>query len=267
MIRKESESEIDIKFEKYFINQAQSEESSSLNDYPPFSSYDINQSLDLSETSFDTQALKGLFSESKKEEENTNKIFNVIYQEEIPILSNKENESTDTSLEMEISSFKRTRFGAKRRRRDNSDNIRKKIKGRFLNTTLIKRINTIVKNHGIRFYFAKFPQKFVSNISKIANKKLLDMTLLEIFETKEIYPFDELNNYNHNLKVIEKKEIRENSELKRILDKKYCELFDEYINSKEFYINEINRLKKNFGKSYIENYIYLSKHLIEFFEN
>ena len=126
MISKESKSDIDIKFEKYFINKDQSEESSSLNDYPPFSSYDMNQSLDLSETSFDTQAIKGLFGESKKEEENTNKIFNVIYQEEIPILSNKENESTDTSLEMEISSFKRTRFDAKRRRRDNSDNIRKK---------------------------------------------------------------------------------------------------------------------------------------------
>ena len=33
------------------------------------------------------------------------------------------------------------------------------------------------------------------------------MTLLEIFETKEIYPSDELNNYFHNLQVIKEKEI------------------------------------------------------------
>jgi len=93
------------------------------------------------------------------------------------------------------------------------------------------------------------------------------MTLLEIFITKEIYPSDGLNNYFHNLQVIEKKEIAENLELKGIFNKKYCELFEEYINSKEFIVDEINRLKKKFDESYIENYIYLSKHFIEFFEN
>ena len=69
------------------------------------------------------------------------------------------------------------------------------------------------------------------------------------------------------MQVINKKEIREIPELKRILDKKYCELFQEYINSKEFNVDEINRLKNKFDKLYIENYIYLSKHFIEFFSN
>ncbi len=261
---KENKSDTEMKFENYFINQAQSEESSSLYDYPPFPAYE-NPSSDLSEVFFDTQAVKDLIGQSK--EENSKTIFNVIYPGKIPSFTYIENDSTDLSLESEKSMLKRKRSNTRRRRRDNSDNIRKKIKGGFLNRTLIKIINKIVKDNGSRFYFVKFHQKFISDISRITNKKLLNMTLLEIFETKEIYPSDELINYFHNLQVIKKKEIRENLELKRILDKKYCELFEEYINSKEFNIDEINRLKKKFDKSYIESYIYLSKHFIEFFVN
>jgi hypothetical protein len=266
MGNKENKSETDKKFERNFMNQAQSEESSSLDDYPPFCNCDINPSLDLSEISFDTQAIRDLIGQSK-EEEKSKKIFNVTYPEKSPLFTYIENDSTDTSFGSELSTLKRKRFNERRRRRDNSDNIRKKIKGGFLNGTLIKKINNIIKENGSIFYFVKFPQKFISIISKKSNKKLLNMTLLEIFITKEIYPSDGLNNYFHNLQVIEKKEIAENLELKGIFNKKYCELFEEYINSKEFIVDEINRLKKKFDESYIENYIYLSKHLIEFFEN
>ena len=91
------------------------------------------------------------------------------------------------------------------------------------------------------------------------------MTLFEILETETIYSNDDLNNFRHNYQVIEKKEIKENIELKKIFNKKYIELFKEYINSKEFKIDEINRLRKKFDKSYIERYIYLSKNFIEFF--
>ena len=266
MSNQKNKSDTNIKFERYFIDQAQSEEASSLYDYPPSSPYYINQNFDLPETSFDAQAIADLIGQTKKEE-NTKKIFNVIYQEKIPIFTYIENESTDTSFDSEISELKRTRLKNKRRRRDNRDNIRKKIKGGFFNRTLIKKINTIVKSSGSRFYFAKFPQKFISNISKKANKKLLNMTLLEVFETKKIYPADELDNFEHNFQVIKKKEIKENLELKKILVKKVSELFEEYINSKEFQIDEINRIKNKFEKSYVENYICLSKHFVNFFVN
>jgi len=185
MSNQKNKSDTNIKFERYFIDQAQSEEASSLYDYPPSSPYYINQNFDLPETSFDAQAIADLIGQTKKEE-NTKKIFNVIYQEKIPIFTYIENESTDTSFDSEISELKRTRLKNKRRRRDNRDNIRKKIKGGFFNRTLINKINTIVKSSGSRFYFAKFPQKFISKISKKANKKLLNMTLLEVFETKKI---------------------------------------------------------------------------------
>ena len=74
-----------------------------------------------------------------------------------------------------------------------------------------------------------------------------------------------LSNYSHNLKVVESEEIRENEEFKKILNKSFRELFEEYINSDEFKIEEINRLKKKNGEEYISKYIYLAKNLIEFF--
>ena len=92
------------------------------------------------------------------------------------------------------------------------------------------------------------------------------MTLHKIFEKKELHQTDDLN-FKHNWKVLQKKEIRENEELKEILNKKYCELFEEYLNSKEFNIDEINRLKEKFDDSYIENYKNLARHFIEFFAN
>ena len=94
------------------------------------------------------------------------------------------------------------------------------------------------------------------------------MTLREIFEKKELFIHENekgLSNYSHNLKVVESEEIRENEEFKKILNKSFRELFEEYINSDEFKIEEINRLKKKNGEEYISKYIYLAKNLIEFF--
>ena len=92
------------------------------------------------------------------------------------------------------------------------------------------------------------------------------MTLQEIFEKKELYEENNLKNYYHNLKVIKSEQIQKNIDLKEILNKKYRELFKEYINSKEFKIDEINRLKKNkMQDDYIKRYIYLAKNFIEFF--
>ena len=83
---------------------------------------------------------------------------------------------------------------------------------------------------------------------------------------KGLYNENDLDNYYHNLKVVGNKEILENEELKAILNKKYCELFEEYINSKEFNINEINRLKNNNMEDvYIKKYIYQSKYFMEYF--
>ena len=95
------------------------------------------------------------------------------------------------------------------------------------------------------------------------------MTLQEIFEKKELYSFKDkvtLDNYLHNKNLFKNEEIKENEELNMIMNKTIRELYEEYINSDEFKINEINRLKNNkMQDEYITKYISLAKNLIEFF--
>ena len=95
------------------------------------------------------------------------------------------------------------------------------------------------------------------------------MTLQEIFETKELYSFKDkvnLDNFLHNIELVKNEEIKENEELNMILNKTIFQLYEEYINSDEFKISEINRLKKNkMQDEYITKYIILAKNLNEFF--
>ena len=66
--------------------------------------------------------------------------------------------------------------------------------------------------------------------------------------------------------MIQNEEIKENEELNMIMNKTICELYEEYINSDEFKISEINRLKKNkMQDEYITKYVSLAKNLTEFF--
>ena len=89
----------------------------------------------------------------------------------------------------------------------------------------------------------------------------------EIFERKELYREEENFYYDHNLKILRKEEIKNNYLMRKIMDMKYYQLYEEYINSNEF-IEEINKLKKNgMNDEYIKKYINLSKHFLEFFEN
>ena len=153
-----------------------------------------------------------------------------------------------------------------KRRRENQDNIRKKLKTVFFNTFLRKKINEILNNKHSRLYFEKFPISFVNDIRKNTNKDVIDKTLLEIILNKELYSENDLSNYNHNIKVVENKEVKKIGELKKILNKTFRELFEEFIKAKEFNIDEINRIKNNnLDNIYIERYIYQSKHFIEYF--
>ena len=52
--------------------------------------------------------------------------------------------------------MKRKRYNEKRSRKENQDNIRKKIKKGFLNNALIPKINMIIKKHGGKIFFEIF---------------------------------------------------------------------------------------------------------------
>ena len=198
------------------------------------------------------------------EDKDKKTIFKVIYPEKVSIFKNSKQEKIDNLLS-KCDLKKRIKSVKKLKRYECKDNIRKTIKRRFLNTYLKNGLNDKIKKAGYNLFFEYYPQKLVSQISREKDKQILEMKLLQIFENKDLYDEKNLNNYYHNLKVIEQLKLEENPELNIILNKKYKDLFDEYINSDEFKIKEINRLKEtNKDDNYIEKYIYLSKNFIKF---
>ena len=192
-------------------------------------------------------------------------IFNVIYPNKISLF-------TKTEIELPEILIGRKRESERKRRKYNQDNIRKKIKRGFL-SILIDKLNKILASIGISLYFVKLPQSFVSDVVRKTNKEILNLTLEEIFKKEELYKLDkdeDLSKYHHNLDVINNEQIQGNENFKKILNKKYYEIYEEYINSNEFKVDEINRLKKNNSEEaddeYINKYISLAQHFLEFFE-
>ena len=176
--------------------------------------------------------------------------------------------NNSASFKEETNFIKGKRYKIKRPRKENTDNIRKKIKRGFFNHALLKKLNDKLKSIGSKKYLERFPQNLSSDVNQKRNKEKLEMTLQEIFEKKELYIHENekgLSNYMHNLKVLQSEEIKENEEFKEIMSKTFRELFEEYINSDEFKIEEINRIKKKNDDEYIKRYIFLAKHLIKFF--
>ena len=295
--KKKIPSYTEIKFNEYFIDKLEPDEFSN-SDNASFPILDIIRSSNFDDNYFDIQAKKDFFAGKAEEEKiqnendiikineelkessssyqdkiliniswkNNKNLFNVTKFEKKSEWTNIENKSTDLSANDEITFLKRHRNKSKRKRRDNKDNIQKKIKTGFFNRYLYIKINNILIKNKSKIKFPKFPQKFCSSISREANMKLLDSTLLEIFGAKEHYSEKELINFEHNKEILKNIEIKENEELQEILNKTYRELFEVYINSKEFNIDEINRLKnKNMENAYIKYYKYLAKNLIKFF--
>ena len=143
--------------------------------------------------------------------------------------------------------------------------IRVNIKRTFMNLYLLEALNEKLKKAGFITPFSKFPQSFVINVAIDVNKILMNMTLKEIFTNEELYK--DRKNFEHNKAIVEDIVNKGNPELNMILNRKFCCLFEEYLNSEEFGIDEINRLKNTENKNedyYIEKYVYLAKHFIEF---
>ena len=173
---------------------------------------------------------------------------------------------SDDKLEDDIN-FIGKRSPKKRPRKENKDNILIKIKRSFFNDVLLNKLNETLKGIGSKLFFVKFPQSFVKDISKKNNnnKNILNMTLFDIFVKKELYGND-LVNFYHNLKVVKSKDVIENKLMKNIQNKKYKQLFEEYLKSNSFQIDEINKLKEhNMKDDSIKRYVYAMNHFVEFF--
>ena len=178
---------------------------------------------------------------------------------------------------------KRRRSKIKLRKYMQKHNILVKMKTAFINTYLLKAYNKKIKEAGYNTLFGKLPHRFVINVSKGLNKVFMQKTLFQILKEEETYAKKEKTkdqiskkkekdtkepentNFNRNLNIVNQIEKGENPELILILNTKICHLFDEYLNSEDFLITEINRLKTKTSKIekddyYLAKCIYVSKH-------
>ena len=178
----------------------------------------------------------------------------------------------------------------KRKRKQNSDDIRKKIKSRFLKS-LRNRLNEKLIKAKSKCFFDFLPQCFICSISKKTNNStILNMTLKELISTdffnlyyKETYrkkihdimPKKEricpdTKKFINNVKVLKylenNKEISKNSNFDVICNMTFRDLFNEYLKSKEFE-DDILKLKieGKEDKNYINDYIIKAFNYINYF--
>ena len=205
--------------------------------------------------------------EGMNKQKKSKKIFLTVYPKKISLF-------TKTKEKINISPEKTDKeLIGKKRRRNKEDDIRRMIGRRFFNDILLNLINDLLKEAGSKIIFEKIQQDVVYDLVKKNNKKLLDMSLEQIFIKKELYRGKNMEKYNYNLKLInllksdEYNDIRQITQIDRILNMKYYDLFQEYLSSNEF-LEEINRLKDNktkFDDTYVEKYIYYSFNFIKNF--
>ena len=159
-------------------------------------------------------------------------------------------------------------------RKENSDNIRKKIKSRFLKD-LRNAVNQRLKSAGSEKLFKSLPQIFISNVSKNKNKDCINLTFEELF-SKNFYEEEnnkspDLVNYFYNLSVIKylekNKEICENSNYNIFKNMKISEIFNEYLKSKEFEFQIADLKRQKESENYIKIFIIKASDFIDFYNN
>lgn len=199
--------------------------------------------------------------------ERNNNLFKVIYPEKDYLFKVSQTDlSQYLGTEKYLFPLKKERSIVRNNRKYNRDNIRIKLKRSFLNA-LIKKLNKLIlKAKKIKNAFGKFPPKLSGDISKNRNKFFLNLELHQALEKEELYYPKNMNNCIKNSKII--KELKNNGDIKlnKIMNTKLLNLFIEFINSDEFKIDEINRLKrKKYNNDYIKRYIILANSFIEYF--
>ena len=141
-------------------------------------------------------------------------------------------------------------------------NILVRVITRFLNYFLINILNDILSSNNNLSKFKKLSKSIVTNVYSNGKKVFRNISIKEIFTKKELYKKeDDEKNYSHNLNLI--KENENNECFKDILNRKFSEFYQDYINSKQFNVDEVNRLKiENNENDYIDRYIYVARNFL-----
>ena len=150
------------------------------------------------------------------------------------------------------------------------EGVRKKIKAR-MHKRIKSYYNQKLKESGSKMFFDTLPQSFIQDVSIIKNKAYLNLTmralLTMIFGTRA----KDKEKININKKLLHyldnNPDIVMNSGVDNFLNSLYRDIIKEYVEG-ELFEEDIEKLKteKN-SKEYIDKYIYIAKHLIEFYEN
>ena len=221
-----------------------------------------------------------------KKNEQRKDIFREVYENHFYIFSPGESDNHIRNLiklisenNIDVNSSKK---GSKRKKRKfDLDNIRKKIKGRFLKT-LKNTLNEKLVYAGSKHLFDFCPQMFVSNITKKGNRGVLNKTFREFFFMDFIEGKNKVNQINsqrcrENKNVIiyleKNKTLSEKIGYEFFRNMKYYEIYNEYLNSKEFEddIIELKHIESKKAQSdnedYIKQYINLALNLNDFFSS
>ena len=133
---------------------------------------------------------------------------------------------------------------------------------------MIEKITSIIQEKGNPHCFYKLPQNLVLNAVKMKNRKIWDMKLIQILESKDLYTEEELiSHYYPNLKAINSIKLEENTlnktEINNILNMKICDLYNEYLETIEFKedIKEISKIEgeeygikyKNYAEAFLKD--------------
>ena len=211
--------------------------------------------------------------ESAKVIENVNKIFGEKIGNELLLFpkDEKNNKFIQGQLNKKVINKKRKRDkNIPNDRKYREYMVRRKIARDFINQSLIDIINKELKNSDSKKKLKKFSKKSINEIAKKCNIKILKMNLEQIFISKE---FDKkiTSNDRLNLKMITElnsDECREDTNLGKILNMNFSDLFTEYLSSEE-YIKNVNKVKsdKKFNEYYLQQYINFSRIYIQNYQN
>ena len=211
--------------------------------------------------------------------ENLNQIEENLLKEEKKLNNNRFKISKVTSRKT------KRKLKAKKKRKEKPDDIRKKIKSRFLKAIKI-RINQLLKSAKSKLFFDYLPQCFICSISKEKNKPFINMTFKELFSQKfyeedkkvdktgkewQIKRNRDKKKYDNNVKVLryleKNQDICIKSTFNIIGNITFKDMFNEYLKSEEFE-KEIEKLKtENNTDNYINDYIIKAHKFVNYFLN
>ena len=166
-------------------------------------------------------------------------------------------------------------------RKFDSDNIRKKIKAKFLKW-LKKYINKKLISAHSQLFFDYFPQCFIKEINKITNKEIINKSFKELvnIDFYKRYQSNKNNTEEDKQKLVNEKKYKNNLEVMGYLKNNedirkkinfddfenltFEQLFNEYLKSEEF-DEHIYKLKLKESKEYVKKYIIFAFDYINYF--